>query len=170
MKTCPYCGSGVSEKAGVAYCGFCSMKGFQPVEEGQRQSRYEKKKIIDHDDIKKSTPELMTYHTVDLLKLLKLLREERRAFFSQLSMIKKGASQLPEYKPLEVQTGNDYENLTRKTWIVENILNDRIGYIPNKITDQLLLTISNRMENDRNRKPMIIKKNQEIEKGISMER
>jgi hypothetical protein len=65
---------------------------------------------------------------------------------------------MPEYKPLAVDTGNDYENLTRKSWIVENILNDRIGCIPNKITDQLILTVSKRMENDKNRKPMLIKK------------
>jgi seryl-tRNA synthetase len=96
----------------------------------------------------KTTSKLMTYHTSDLLKLLRLLREERRAFYTQLSTIKKGASEMPEYKPLAVDTGNDYENLTRKSWIVENILNDRIGYIPNKITDQLLLTVSKRMENE----------------------
>jgi hypothetical protein len=50
MKTCPYCGSGVSENIESYVCDF-SMKGFHPVEDGMRQSRYQQKRFIDHDDI-----------------------------------------------------------------------------------------------------------------------
>lgn len=160
MKTCPYCGSGVAAEAGKYYCGYCDMKGNLPSEDGERRSRYQVKPMLSlsHDDLKKSTPELMNYHTADILHLLKVAREERRAFFKQVSVFKKAGQETEQFKEVEKQTGDDYEDLTRKTWVLENILKDRIGYIPERVTDQLLATVYGRVEQERNLKPMSIKK------------
>lgn len=167
MKTCPYCGSSVAGNgSGMYYCGFCDMKGITPVEDGKRESRFQIKPFISHDDLKKSTPELMTYNTVDLLKLLKLGREERRQYFGHVTTFKRAGNETDQFKAVEVQTGNDYEAITRKVWVIENILKERIGYIPNRVTDQLLMTVQSRVDSERNLKPMTIKKNPEM----SMER
>lgn len=170
MNTCPYCGSGVAAEDGIYFCGFCQMKGFQPSEDGTRQSRYQLKPYISHDDLKKTTPELMTYHTVDLLKVLKMLREERRSYFHLVSVFKKAGNETEEHRQSEKDTGNDYEEMTRKTWVVENILKDRIGYIPQRVTNQLLETVMQRSEQERNMKPMTIKKKEPELKREGIER
>lgn len=174
MKTCPYCGTGVDAgSSGSYYCGFCEMKGFLPSEDGARKDRYGMKEFIDHSDINKTTPELMTYHTGDLLRLLKVLREGRRDYFHHITTFKKAGNETDEFKQDEKEAGDEYENLTRKTWIVENILKDRIGYIPQRVTDQLLETVYNRVMQERNQKPMIIKKNepsQELSKSNELSR
>lgn len=161
MKTCPYCGSGVEAEEGKYYCGFCDMKGMLPTEDGERRSRYQVKQLLSMEDLNKSTPELMTYHTADILQLLKIAREERRAFFKQVSVFKKAGQETDQFRDLEKQTGDEYEGLTRKAFVLENILKDRIGYIPERVTDQLLATVYNRVEQERNLKPMIIKKKEQ---------
>lgn len=158
MKTCPYCGSGVQLDSGSYYCDFCVMSGITPVEDGARISGYRRRDSIDHDDIKKTTPELMIYHTFDLLRLLKLLREEKRAYFKHLTTFKRASNETDEFKEIEIQTGNDYEEIKRKTFIVENIIKERMGYIPQVVSNRLLLTVYERIEEERNLKPMIIKK------------
>lgn len=169
MNTCPYCGTGVAaDQKGSYYCGFCNMKGFVPGEDGSRNERWKEKEFISNDDFNKTTPELMTYNTFNLLQLLKLLREERRSFFKHIAVFKKAGQETNEFKEIEVETGNEYENITRKTWVVENILRDRIGYVPERVTDQLLITVAKRMDQERNKKPMMIKKNSpELKQGIS---
>ena len=90
-------------------------------------------------------------HPLDLLQLLKLLREQRRTHFTTLKVFKEAGS---EYKEYEEQAGQGYEWQTRKTWIVENILRDKIGYIPKMINDKVLQTWLDRMDFDNERGPM----------------
>lgn len=152
MAACPYCGSNVN--AGV--CGFCDMK-VNMIKE------FEMKPYISHDDLHKTTPELMTYHTADLLKLLKLGREERREFYKQLTVFKKAGNETEQFRDIEKQTGNDYEYITRKTRVIEKLLKDRIGYTPNRVTDQLLSTVIGRVEQEKlKERPEIVKKKPEL--------
>lgn len=158
MKTCPYCASELIKEEKLYYCDFCFMKGITPAEDGERKSRYRSKFSIDHEDVNKTTPELMLYHTFDLLRLLKFLRDERRAYYHNIMTFRKAGLETAEFKEIEKETGDQYERLTKKCWIVENLLKDRVGYIPSKVTDQLLATVEMRMEEERNHKPMKIGK------------
>lgn len=165
MKTCPYCASELQAAADLYYCSFCCMKGMTPAEDGGRRSRYTMKFSIGHEDLEKTTPELMLYHTFDLLRLLKFLRDERRSYYHNIKTLRKAGEMTEEFKQLEQEVGGTYEQLTRKTWIVENILKDRIGYIPQKVTDQLLATVEERAEHERNHKLMVIRKARESVNG-----
>ena len=153
MDSCPYCGSNVDLVNGNGfYCDFCDLLGERPSKNGERQQRKELSFKITLEDANKSTPELMTYHVYDLLQLLKLLRDDRRQSFNHVKIFE---GDLPEgLKDIEIMTGRDYEWKTRKTWIVENIVRERIGYIPKSISDQLLKQWLNRMDHDKERGPM----------------
>ena len=43
---------------------------------------------------------------------------------------------------IQHQSYEEYEKATRKVWIIENILKDRIGYYPVKVTDDFLQALS----------------------------
>ncbi|WP_160037235.1 hypothetical protein [Paenibacillus sp. An7] len=54
-------------------------------------------------------------------------------------------------QPWKFKSGQDegaknYRYWTRKAWIIENILRDRAGYYPIKITDNMLNSIIEQME------------------------
>lgn len=56
--------------------------------------------------------------------------------------------------------------MTKKCFVVENILRERMGYIPKKITDSLLISYEQRCSDPYNERPMTIKKpEREIEKS-----
>lgn len=157
MKTCPYCASEVEVFNKMKfYCGFCDM-AVVPNEDGNRVSRYKRKPFIDLKDSNLSTPELMLYHTFDLLHLLQLLRAERRSYFGHVTTFKKASNETDQFKEVEAEAGNEYEKITRKVWIVENLLIERLGYIPERISNELLETVLGRIEKSA-KKAMIIKK------------
>lgn len=147
---CPYCGTNIEmdiemDVAGIYYCDYCVMN--VSIENNQYQIR----DFITEEDYKKTTPEIMTYHTFDLLKMLKLLREERRFYFKYLATFKKAGNETNEFKDMEKQTGDTYEYVTRKTRVVEKILKDRMGYAPDKVTDKLLANYIARIEQDQSK-------------------
>lgn len=158
MNSCPYCGSKVEMMPrNMFYCEFCCLQGDLPSEDGKRLRRKELKHLITLEDAKKSTPELMAYHVFDLLKLLKLLRDERRKHYTTLKVFIEVGNSTDEYKGYEDQAGQGYEWQSRKTWIVENILRDKIGYIPKSVTNKLLAQWCEYMDYDDQRGPMTFK-------------
>ncbi|MGG1571567.1 hypothetical protein [Fictibacillus sp. NRS-1165] len=161
MKTCPYCGSEVVRKKRDAYslgvwtCQLCVMK-VNPVEDGARSNKFEIKQMISEDDCRLPLSELMTYHTFDLLLVLRILRQQRRENFDLMRTIKKADS--PEYREGEQIAANEYELITRRMWAVENLLLERVGYIPEVISEKYLEKYLERMSEDKNHKPMQFKK------------
>ena len=143
----------------------------QPSVDGKRLERYGKPEFISYDHIRMNTPQLMELQTKSLLQLLKLMREERRSYFSTMTTMKKASSQIPEYKEGERMSADEYEMITRKCFVVESILNERMGYIPKKITENLLINYEARCQDPYNEKLMTIKKPEiEKERGVSHER
>lgn len=99
----------------------------------------------------------MGMHTKTLLHLLRFMRDERRYYFDNMRILKKAASDSPEDFIDGVKMSSDeYERITRKCFVVENILKDRMGYIPKKITDNLLLAYEERCNDPNNKKLMNI--------------
>lgn len=164
MLTCPYCATEVQKISKGFYCSFCQMTGMTPTQNGERRSRYKMKDMITTDDLKKTTPELMTYHTFDLKLILKMLREQKRDFFTHITTFKRAGNETDEFREIEKETGDEYEKIKRKTWAVENILMDRVGYIPIKVSQDLLMSDLERIEKTTG-KQMNIKKSETQKKA-----
>jgi hypothetical protein len=176
INTCSYCGSslGTSPIASndKCYCGFCEMF-VEPSVNGERLERFKKEEFVGYEHMNKTTPELLNMHTKTLLHLLRLMREDRRSYFDNMRILKKAASDSPEeFKDGVKMSSDEYERITKKCFIVENILRDRMGYIPKKITNDLLLSYEERVKDPNNNKLMNIRKpdmkKPEIQKGINL--
>ncbi|EJW14320.1 hypothetical protein M5X00_23235 [Paenibacillus alvei] len=157
MKTCPYCGSVVEIRSGAYYCGFCDMILPQELlqEEGKRKQFSINQASVSIDLADMSTPELMTRKTYELLILLRHLRQKRSDSFNLMRILKKANAQADEFQAAASSSGKDYEWWTRKMWIVENIIRDRMNYVPARITDDYLLSIEKQII-DGNSKNLIV--------------
>lgn len=158
MKTCAYCGSLVQLIDHTEYdCSFCRMKltDEDVLENGKRKNHLPASQPS-LSDLNKSTPELMCFSTVELLFLLKFARKERADIYKQryifIRAMKEGAD---EFTEAEEYTFREYEKTTRKCFVLENLIRERLGYYPAKLTDSYIQTLVVRMEESA-KKDMVI--------------
>lgn len=131
---CTYCKTENNEME--IRCTFCEAELHSP--------RPKIKPFISFDGFKKHS-ELNTFHTYDLLKLLKDVRKQRSDAFNLLRMALKLENETevpPEFKNA---TEDDYKRFTAYMNLIEEILIDRIGYKPKRIDDKLLIAWANRI-------------------------
>ncbi|AVI31032.1 hypothetical protein MF621_004211 (plasmid) [Bacillus velezensis] len=142
MKTCPYCGSLVAKEEQAHYyeCDFCMIQINVTEEDGSRRT-IPFRETADEEDIFKTTPELMTFHTYELLCLLKLIRQKRSLKYNEL--YKKAATDNTGSQ----ESRGDYQFLTKKMNIVENLLLQRLGYIPDMLSDSFLTKYLDKIKN-----------------------
>lgn len=164
---CPYCGleakvnhAGVLDEANCNFCGgslvdedtgypqLCTIKG----------ERFEFRKIkynvfIEH--VEQPVSVLKTYHTFDLYLLLKEVRSMRSDSYYGLRLFNKASEVDDEYKDLAKNQGKDYEYWTRRKFVIENILLERQGYFPEKITDKVLGVMLDQIKKSTKRKMTI---------------
>ncbi|MED1472711.1 hypothetical protein [Bacillus salipaludis] len=157
--TCPYCGSELVEQVEQYYCEFCLMR----LDPNQVQRNYERISVRIRDFslevyLDKTTPELMRLSTFELLSLLKYARAERVSLYHYLNVFYKARKigQTEEYIENEEESGKEYEKITRKMFVLENILRQRLGYVPHRITDDYLARYLEEMKKGKH-KPMIIR-------------
>lgn len=50
---------------------------------------------------------------------------------------------------MEQESGREYEYLTRKVFVLENIIRERLGYVPRKITEAYLLSYLENIKKDK---------------------
>lgn len=151
MITCPYCATELAEQNGNAYCDFCDIS-FGPKSEwgmwakdGIRVPGKQMKEFITAEHAEKSVKELVKYHTYDLLVCLRLAREERTKAYDLLKTFNKAIDQGGvEFTEDAAAQGKVYEYWTKRCWVLENILMDRMGYFPERITDDMLLKMQER--------------------------
>ncbi|RBW68255.1 hypothetical protein [Bacillus taeanensis] len=159
MKTCPYCGKEVQSYKGNYYCDFCTMVVYcKDVQEEGKRKNLMPNHLPDLEDVKKSTPELMTYSTIELLYMLKLARKERATVYgNRYTFIQaRKLTEDPHFQQGEQQMYQEYEYYTRKCFVLENLIRGRLGYYPQKLTDSYLQNLAERMEQSA-QKPMVIK-------------
>jgi hypothetical protein len=108
--------------------------------------------------IERNTAELMMLHTVELLLLLREVRKARSDHFGTLHIFNKVESQevKEEIREAKSYQGGQYEYLTRKLWVIENIIRERIGYVPERMSQPFL--IKQMEEAKKEPKPMRIRK------------
>lgn len=158
MKTCAYCGSSVILMDGNDYyCSFCTMKlKYEDVQENGKRKNLLPVSQPSLSDLNKSTPELMCLSTVELLFLLKLARKERSDIYHRryifIRAMKEGAD---EFTEAEQYTFSEYEKATRKCFVLENLVRERIGYYPAKLTESYIQTLAARMKESA-KKDMVI--------------
>jgi len=165
MKTCAYCGSHVTfVDRNEFYCSFCEMKlKFEDIRENGKRKNLLPSSQPSLSDLNKSTPELMCFSTVELLFLLKLARKERSDIYKQRYIIVRAMSKgAAEFTEAEKYTFSEYEKYTRKCFVLENLIRERIGYYPAKLTDSYIQTLVARMEESA-KKDMVIQQPRPIE-------
>lgn len=153
--SCPYCGSELIQQNNKYFCDFCVMT----LKPEQLQQNYERisvrvREFAVEAFLKRTTPELMEYSTFELLSLLKYARAERTSIYHYLTIFHK--AQKEEFKEMEKDTGKDYEWITRKMFVVENLIRQRLGFVPSRITDSYLAKYLDKIKKEKNR-PMIIR-------------
>lgn len=159
MKTCGFCASEINDK----YCDFCQMelKDKYVMLDGKRLNQT--KSFLgypDRTEVYKNTKELMELETIHLLCLLREARSIRAEVY-KLRLLRHQAEEQhgmsDDVKTLESHTYSEYESATRKVWVIENIIKDRLGYYPQKVTNNFLSMYLERMKKSEKKK-MIMKK------------
>jgi|SRR5690625_200544 len=154
MNTCGYCGSNLQDR----YCSFCEMEltNRYILEDGKRLDT-----SIDFfpekQDIFKSTKELLELETIELLCLLRHARDYRSEVYKLRLLTHQAESAGGDVQEIDAKSYKDYEEATRKVWVLENIITDRIGYYPQKVTENFLAMYLERIEKSQKKK-MTMKK------------
>lgn len=154
MRTCAYCGSELNNR----YCSFCELELMDRyiLKDGERL-----KNDIPHfpeqRDIFKSTSELLQLETIELLCLLRHARNYRSEVYKLRIITHKANDQGGGLEEIEASSYGDYEEATKKVRVIENIIKDRVGYYPEKVTENFLSMYLERIEKSQ-RKKMRIKK------------
>ena len=108
--------------------------------------------------IDKTTPEIMTLSTFELLYLLKLIRKERSNMYHHMQVYyRAGQAGINDLQEAEKENGRDYMYYTKKAFVVENIIRSRLGYVPEKVTVNYLVRYMEKVKNDKKTGPMIIR-------------
>lgn len=159
MNTCPYCGSEVMEHSeDKFYCDFCSMiLGAHMIQQDGARIPVRVREYALDAFADKTTPELMTLSTFELLRLLKDVRAERSNMYKQLKVMQQAEEQTEEFQEGTKMFGDEYESFTRKMFVVENIIRQRLGYVPKRLTDYYLDNYWKQIQGDKSQ-PMAIRR------------
>ncbi|MEY2195201.1 hypothetical protein AB7942_21020 [Neobacillus sp. BF23-41] len=133
MKTCPYCGSHIERMDHQYYfCNFCCMNiDIRIVKENYERLDVRFRDFVLAAQIDKTTPEIRTLSTFELLYLLKMIRKERNDMYHHMQLFHRaGKEGITGYNEVEKETGRDYMYYTKKAFVVENIIRTRLGYVP----------------------------------------
>lgn len=138
MKTCPYCATVLK----YSLCSFCGYQG-EGNENGNRSTKCVIRNFFSLDQAIQKLEVLEKNHTYDLMYGLKLVRAERSQAFNILSstnnLLKKvDDTNKVEFQKIRDEAGKQYEYWTKKAWVLENILTDRLGYFPERIEEEML--------------------------------
>lgn len=157
--TCPYCGSELEKRQEKYYCDFCVMiLGPEQVQRNHERISVRIRDFALDVYLDKTTPELMIYSTYELLCLLKYARTERTNIYQLMNTFYK-ARQLDgtnDFLESEEYSGQEYEKITRKMFVIENLIRQRLGFVPHRITDAYLAKYLEGMKKDKFN-PMIIR-------------
>ncbi|PFP09211.1 hypothetical protein COJ90_21090 [Priestia megaterium] len=173
MKTCPYCGTKVNkEDHHEYYCEFCVMNIPEHLVQvnGERLTGRSIREFALESDLEKTTPELMLLSNFELLYLLKIARKLRSDMYNNMTIFRKAGEEVgnSEYKSYEDQTGEEYEKLTRKLFVIENILFEREVDVPSRMTESFLAKYKENVY--KKKRPMIINRQRKDSNSVAYNR
>ncbi|AMM99592.1 hypothetical protein UP12_19500 (plasmid) [Bacillus pumilus] len=152
--TCPYCGSGLHDEKDHYFCDFCVMDISKDQAQMGGHRIHETHQKVDPSDLKKTTPELMAYSTWTLILLLKEARKLRASFYKDLS-IARSKSRGSRDKARADDVAAEYQEITKRMYIIENILKKRLSYVPANLNDSYLRDYEKRMSTKKTNDKMI---------------
>jgi len=91
---------------------------------------------------------LATFHTYDLLVLLRLVRERRTDCYHQMRTLQKAPEAVSVPSELLRFGEEEYRLYTARMKVIEGILIDRMGYKPKRIDNKLLESLKRKIENN----------------------
>jgi hypothetical protein len=145
VPTCSYCGTELHATGISVVCSFCKAR-YSDIKNAsidfQRSTKHSIKGYVTSEDVERPVEELEEYHTLDLLLSLRFARAERSQAYYLVRLYNKALDEMPEdaenINIVAEQAIEMYTNWTRRAWIIENILTDRMGYFPERISDEML--------------------------------
>lgn len=159
MITCKYCGQKLKkldDRKNVQFfhCSFCEMDF--PVEDTciDRKRKASELQCHEFTDIYLSTADFLERDTYTLYHALK---DIRRFWYDIKTLLENIKSSLisQDDKVIFNEVKSEFIVLTKKRFVVESILFERTGFIPDKITEEFLNTLYQQAENS-NKKSMFI--------------
>ncbi|WP_226567764.1 hypothetical protein [Bacillus stratosphericus] len=156
--TCPFCGSELHDKKDGKekyFCDFCVMDitKNQAQTEGHRIEE-EHKEDVNLLDSRETTPVLMTYSTWSLILLLKEVRK-RRAILYKATLNAEKYSRGYRDKQKADDIASEFQDVTKRMYIIENILKKRLSYIPDNLRDSYLRDYEKHMSNKKTNDKML---------------
>ena len=134
---CSYCGTENKTKT----CSFCGAD--------LMAKRPKLRGYVSLEQCELPMPELATFHTYDLLMLLKLVREDRTKIYKYMQVLKKGPEEVYVDSDTISFAESEYRRLTARQKVIEGILIDRMGYKPKRVDDKLLMALKKKIEGDK---------------------
>lgn len=146
MKTCKYCGTklnfiGEYKDQYHFHCSYCDMT-FNESETCENRKRKKAVPSYYEENYYRSTKELLE---IDTISLFYLLRECRKDWYNTYSLLSKmmnlEENEIPNQEAIDAAVKplySEYISLTKQKFIIENILIERTGFLPEKITEEFL--------------------------------
>ena len=128
LQICTYCKT--ENKESEIRCTFC--------EADLALSRPKTMRFVELTDAYQPYSVLKSYHTFDLLQLLRLVRRSRTDAYNSLRITLKASNEIEVPQELKNAAEDDYKRSTAYMNLIEEILIDRIGYKPQRVDDKLL--------------------------------
>lgn len=148
MITCKYCGQELiflgQNEENYFHCDFCDLVFNLEETSVDRKRNISVPKFIDDVDYYLPVSILLKKDTITLFHTLKALRS---FWFDIKSLLEKAKihysnNELPSLKDeAHYKLKQNYIELTKRKFVIENILLERIGFLPDKITDEFLNSI-----------------------------
>ena len=136
ISICSYCQTEQEQKKVCSFCGADLNK-----------TRPKIRQTLSEDEAYRPQPILETYHTLDLMILLRFLREQRTDNYKLMQTVRKApeAAQIPTDTIAFAE--KQYREHTSRAKVIEQILIDRLGYKPKRIDDKLLNALEFKIKN-----------------------
>lgn len=142
MITCKYCGTELKadkDNAELFNCSYCDMS-FEIQETSKDRKRISPIPELYDLSYYKPTKELLEESPVILFHIL---AECRKDWYQNFSLMKKLKSLDPEEVNEELNSNikalyNEYIKITKQKFIIENILLEKAGFVPEKLTEEFL--------------------------------
>lgn len=136
---CSYCG--LENENDMENCGFCDA----PL----NKQRPQLKSFVFLEQAELPFGELSSFHTYDLLVLLRLVREERSSTYNLMRITRKASKEIEIDSGSLTFTEQEYRRYTACMKVIEGILIDRMGYKPKRVDDKLLNSLKMKIEGEK---------------------
>jgi hypothetical protein len=135
---CSYCGQ--ENSSYVETCSFCEapLKVKRPKLDG----------FMYLELCERPFSVLTSFHTYDLLVLLRLVREKRTSCYHLMRTVQKAPDGVVVPNDIKGLAESEYRLYTARMKVIEGILIDRMGYKPKRIDDKLLERLKEKIEKD----------------------